>query len=62
VHAIVNLLIVKVPAGATYEPITVTVNNLTAYSQKPFVVTFANGGSFTKNRILKPAMAHAAFI
>lgn len=40
-------LTVKVPVGATFEPITVTSNHLTAYSPKPFIVTFANGGSIT---------------
>lgn len=33
-------LTVKVPAGATYKPISVTVHNLTATSSKPFIVTF----------------------
>lgn len=35
-----NSLTVKVPGGATYEPITVTSNGFTAYSGKPFMITF----------------------
>src|SRR5690349_3841436 len=34
-------LIVSVPPGASFQPITVTVGGLTGYSSKPFVVTFA---------------------
>lgn len=34
-------LLLVVPTGATFEPITVTVNGLTAYSSAPFVVTFS---------------------
>ncbi len=37
-------LIIIVPAGATYMPVSVTTNNLTAYSINPFIVTFAGGG------------------
>ena len=38
-------LTVSVPVGATYQPVTVTTNNLTAYSTKPFMVTFAGAGA-----------------
>jgi photosystem II stability/assembly factor-like uncharacterized protein len=37
-------LSVTVPNGATYQPITVTTHGLTAYSQKPFLVTYTGGG------------------
>jgi hypothetical protein len=40
---------VKVPVGATFEPISVTSNNLITYSAQPFLVTFLNGGSITSN-------------
>jgi uncharacterized protein (TIGR02145 family) len=45
-------LSVTVPSGATYQPVSVTVNGLTAYSAKPFNVTFnsaqvINASSFT---------------
>ena len=40
-------IIVTVPVHTTFEPITVTCNNLTGYSSIPFLVTFANGGSIT---------------
>jgi large repetitive protein len=39
-------LTVRVPAGADLKPITVTTNGLTAYSQKPFHVTFPGGDDF----------------
>jgi len=38
-------LTATVPVGATYAPITVTVNGLIAYASAPFLVTFAGGGS-----------------
>lgn len=40
-------LVVSVPPGTTYNPITITTNNKTAYSDKPFQVTFGGGGNFT---------------
>ena len=38
-------LTVAVPMGATYQSITVQANGLTAYSSKPFIVTFGTGGN-----------------
>lgn len=35
-----NSLTVTVPFGATYQPITVRVNNLTGHSQSPFITTY----------------------
>jgi alpha-tubulin suppressor-like RCC1 family protein len=43
--ATASQLVVTVPAGATYQPITVTGNGLTAYSNSPFIVTFPFTGS-----------------
>ena len=42
---------VVVPVGATYKPITVTVNGLTASSSTPFVATFTNSTGAFGNRI-----------
>src|SRR4029079_4117891 len=43
-------LVVTVPMGTTYEPITVMTKTLVAYSNKPFNVTFTGGdSSFTSN-------------
>jgi len=43
--ASVTNLVVTVPAGATYAPITETVNGLTAYANQPFMPTFFGDGS-----------------
>jgi hypothetical protein len=60
-------IIVTVPSGATYQPITVSTNKGTGYSQNPFVVTFSGGGSaFGQGSFLPPlefttgAYPHAA--
>jgi len=51
-----NKLIVSVPVGANLKPISVTTSNLTAYSNKPFIVTFPGSpaafltGSFDKKQ------------
>jgi hypothetical protein len=42
--ASVTNLMVTVPAGATYAPITETVNGLTACANAPFLVTFTGSG------------------
>jgi len=44
-----STLMVTVPIGATYQPITVTVNGLTAYSNRPFAITFSGGINFDSN-------------
>ncbi|MEW6305980.1 MAG: tandem-95 repeat protein [Verrucomicrobiota bacterium] len=43
--AATNSLTVRVPAGATYGPITVTANGLTAFADGPFDVTFLSNNS-----------------
>src|ERR1700720_2510471 len=44
---------VSVPAGATYQPITVTVNNLTGFSARPFVTTFTGVQPIVENINIK---------
>lgn len=39
-YATLTSINVTVPAGASYELITVTTNNLVAYSDEPFIITF----------------------
>ncbi|HXR82058.1 MAG TPA: FG-GAP-like repeat-containing protein, partial [Saprospiraceae bacterium] len=53
-------LTVTVPAGATYQPISVTSNNLTGYSKDPFLVTFPDGGAITENSFNLPIEISAA--
>lgn len=49
--ATTNELVVKVPFGASHQPLSVTTGGLTAATQKPFVVTYDRGsihaGSFS---------------
>ncbi|WP_461790429.1 FG-GAP-like repeat-containing protein [Pedobacter sp.] len=48
-------LSVKVPAGASYLPISVATGGLVAYSSSPFVVTYDNGATvFTKRNSFTP--------
>jgi hypothetical protein len=44
-----NSLSVTVPNGVTYSPISVTVNNLSAFSQIPFNVTYSEIRNITSN-------------
>jgi hypothetical protein len=49
-------LVVRVPAGATYAPITVTVNSLTAFAPAPFLPTFLSGGSLNTSSLAAPVL------
>lgn len=44
INATTTELTVTVPPGATYLPISVTCNNLTAFSAKPFTLTYVGAG------------------
>ena len=49
-----NMLQVIVPMGATYQPITVTSNNLTAYSNEPFIITFKGCNVLSNSSFASP--------
>ncbi|MGA3163555.1 MAG: FG-GAP-like repeat-containing protein, partial [Verrucomicrobiota bacterium] len=49
--ASVTNLTMTVPAGATYAPITVTVNGLTAYADQPFMPTFPGIGQIDSSSL-----------
>jgi len=51
VSASATNLVVTVPSGATFGPITETVGGLTAYANTPFVPTFISSGVFTNNSL-----------
>ena len=42
-------LTVTVPTAATYSPVSVTSHGLTAWTEKPFLLTFPGGGSISTN-------------
>ena len=51
VSASVTNLVVTVPPGATYSPITETVGGLTAYANAPFLPSFFSGDIFTNTSL-----------
>lgn len=51
-----NSLTVSVPSGATFAPITVTVNGLVAYSAAPFEPTFAGNGAAINAATFAPSV------
>jgi hypothetical protein len=53
--ATANSISVQVPTGSTYQPISVSVNRLTAYSNKPFLVTFTGGSTITTSSFDEPS-------
>jgi hypothetical protein len=57
ITATASQLTVTVPAGASYQPITVLAKGLIAYSNKPFVVTFNGNPGFDSN-----SFAHKDFL
>jgi Concanavalin A-like lectin/glucanases superfamily/Bacterial Ig domain/FG-GAP-like repeat/Regulator of chromosome condensation (RCC1) repeat/Immunoglobulin domain/IPT/TIG domain len=55
VNASPTNLIVSVPPGATFAPVTVTVSGLTAYSNTPFDPTFVGDGSNISGNSFAPS-------
>ncbi len=53
-------LTVTVPIGASYKPITITVNAHTAYADKPFVVTFPSNNTIDVGSFAAPAEFQAS--
>ena len=47
--ATTGTLTVVVPAGSTYQPISVTTSGLTGYSAQPFIATFTGGGQINSS-------------
>src|SRR5688572_17845941 len=52
IAAAVTSLTVTVPAGSSFQPISVTVAGLTAFSIRPFIVSFSGGGQLYPNSFL----------
>ncbi len=53
-NAAASSLTVIVPAGATYRPISVTANSLTAYASQPFIPSFNGCSNFSANSFAPP--------
>jgi large repetitive protein len=58
--ATTNSIIATVPTGTGYEPIKVTVDNLTAYSQQIFSVTFPGAGAAFSSASFAPRIDRTA--
>ena len=54
-NATTSRLEVVVPAGATFQPITVTVDGYTSYTSEPFILTFPNGGPLNAKSFSTPS-------
>ncbi len=57
-----NVLSVIVPAGANYQPISVTANGITTYAASPFDVTFRNNDTTFKANMFSPGAGGKGFI